>query len=251
MLIPNHPGDERLSALASRETDATADATLTAHVESCARCTDLIAELGVLRAALADLPEVTPSRPLRLLPPVEDPPIAARDRLGGWARRFFAPVLASGAALALVGTIGTAAPSFSGMASGGADSGPTIFQESAATAAASAAAAGAAAPDAAASAAAPEAAASEAAASAAQFLDASERAAAPADEGGGDTAAVDESAAEDEPDEVTTLEFDDDSSPSTTRPGAEQSPWPVVLVSGVALMIAALLLRWMVSQRAG
>ena len=29
MLIPNHPNDERLSALASRETDATADATLT------------------------------------------------------------------------------------------------------------------------------------------------------------------------------------------------------------------------------
>ena len=37
------------------------------------------------------------------------------DRLGGWARRFFAPVLASGAALALVGAIGTAGPSLGGL----------------------------------------------------------------------------------------------------------------------------------------
>ncbi len=242
MLIPNHPDDERLSALASRETDATADATLTAHVESCARCTELVAELGVLRAALADLPEVTPSRLLRLLPPVEDPPVASRDRLGGWARRFFAPVLASGAALALVGTIGTAAPSFSGAALGGADSAASMLQAPAATAAAS---------DAAAGAAAPEAAASEAAESTLQYLNASERAAAAADEGGGDTAAVNESFAEDEPDEVTSFEFDDGSSSATSRPAAEQSPWPVVLVSGVALMIAAVLLRWMVSPRAG
>ena len=119
MLIPNHPNDERLSALASRETDATADATLTAHVSSCSRCTDLVNELGALRAALADLPDVAPSRPLRLLPPVEAAPAGAADRLGGWARRFFAPVLASGAALALVGLIGTAAPALSPMAQSG------------------------------------------------------------------------------------------------------------------------------------
>jgi hypothetical protein len=62
---------------------------------------------------------------------------------------------------------------------------------------------------------------------------------------------VNESFAEDEPDDVTSFEFDDGSSSATSRPGAEQSPWPVVLVSGVALMIAALLLRWMVSPRAG
>ncbi len=248
MLIPNHPDDERLSALASREPDAIADATLTAHVDSCDRCTELIAELGVLRAALADLPEVTPSRPLRLLPPVEEPPVPAADRLGGWARRFFAPVLASGAALALVGTIGTAAPSFSGMATGGAASGPSLYQEPAATSVAS---------DAVVGAAAPEAAASEAAASAAQFLDASERAASPASEGGGDTAAVDESAAAEEPEEVKTFglenagDLDDGDSAPAARLAAEQSPWPLVLVSGVALMIAALLLRWMVSPRAG
>ena len=74
MLIPNHPNDERLSALASRETDATADATLTAHVSTCPRCTDLVTELGALRAALADLPDLAPSRPLLLLPPVEAAP---------------------------------------------------------------------------------------------------------------------------------------------------------------------------------
>jgi hypothetical protein len=111
MLIPNHPDDERLSALASGDTDATADASLTGHVSSCIRCTDLVDELGALRASLAELPDRAPSRPLRLLPPVEDD--ASRvDRLGGWARRFFGPVLTAGAALALVGLVGTTTPAF-------------------------------------------------------------------------------------------------------------------------------------------
>ena len=113
MLIPNHPDDERLSALASRETDAPADASLTSHVAACIRCTATVDELGALRTALADMPDVAPSRPLRLLPPVEAAPAPAADRLTGWARRFFAPVLASGAALALIGAVGTAAPSMS------------------------------------------------------------------------------------------------------------------------------------------
>ena len=112
MLIPNHPDDERLSALASRDTDATADASLTAHVSSCVRCTALVDELGALRAALAELPDLRPH-------PAPPAPAAGRadrravDRLGGWARRFFAPVLAAGAALALVGVVGTAAPALS------------------------------------------------------------------------------------------------------------------------------------------
>ena len=54
----------------------------------------------------------------QLVPPVEAD--HAVDRLGGWARRFFAPVLVSGAALVLVGVIGTASPAFSGMAQSGA-----------------------------------------------------------------------------------------------------------------------------------
>jgi predicted anti-sigma-YlaC factor YlaD len=119
MLIPNHPDDERLSALASRDADALDDASLTEHVATCARCGPLVDELGALRAALADLPDVAPSRPLSLLPPVEADNSTV-DRLGGWARRFFAPVLTAGAALALVGVVGTAAPALSGAQSGAA-----------------------------------------------------------------------------------------------------------------------------------
>ena len=251
MLIPNHPNDERLSALASRETDATADAMLTAHVSSCRRCTDLITELGALRAALADLPDLAPSRPLRLLPPVEAAPAGAADRLGGWARRFFAPVLASGAALALVGTIGTAAPSLSGMAqSGAAASEPAhALQAPAGDAAASAAAVGA--PEAAASSATDEFAASEAPAI-----------------GAGAPASMEDRTAEDlvtpmasepgiqaaehEPsDDPSTIGFEDSDRNARETLTVERSPWPMVLFTGVALMVGALLLRWILVPRAG
>src|SRR5687768_2534003 len=103
MLNSNHPDDERLSALASRDTDATADTSLTAHLSTCDRCTDLVNELGALRASLADLPDLQPMRPLRLLPAADEVPGA--DRIGGWARRFFAPILTAGAALAMVGLV--------------------------------------------------------------------------------------------------------------------------------------------------
>ncbi|MGH2446032.1 MAG: hypothetical protein ACRDGD_08345, partial [Candidatus Limnocylindria bacterium] len=43
---------------------------------------------------------------------------AQADGIGGWARRLFAPVLTAGAALALVGLVGTASPALQGMASG-------------------------------------------------------------------------------------------------------------------------------------
>jgi hypothetical protein len=122
MLNHGHPDDERLSALAARDTEATEDATLTAHVTSCDRCAAAVRELGVLRTALADLPDIAPHRPLRLLPPVEADAPSAVDRLGLWARRLFAPALTAGAALAMVGVVGTALPSLGGMAqSGGAD----------------------------------------------------------------------------------------------------------------------------------
>ena len=119
MLIPNHPDDERLSALASSDPEAAADATLTEHVASCMRCTDTVAELGALRASLAELPDLQPDRPLQLLPPVADTPARA-DRVGGWARRFFAPMLTAGAALALVGLVGTTVPILGSGASGAA-----------------------------------------------------------------------------------------------------------------------------------
>ncbi len=70
MLIPNHPHDERLSALASGDPEAVADSALSEHVASCIRCTDTVAELGALRAALAEMPDLQPHRPLQLLPPV-------------------------------------------------------------------------------------------------------------------------------------------------------------------------------------
>ena len=117
MLNQHHPDDERLSALASRDADATADAALASHVESCARCTDLVAELGALRMSLAELPDLRPHRPLQLVPPVAAQ--SSADGAAGWIRRFFAPALAAGAALAMVGLVGTAAPALDGMASGG------------------------------------------------------------------------------------------------------------------------------------
>ena len=252
MLIPNHPNDERLSALASRETDATADATLTGHVSSCHRCTELLNELGALRAALADLPDLAPSRPLRLLPPVEAAPAGAADRLGGWARRFFAPVLASGAALALVGTIGTAAPGLSGMAqSGAAPSEPiNALQVPAGDSAASEAAGGA--PEAAASNAPDEFAASAAPAAGAADAPASEETRSAEDLATPMATDPGVQAAEEEPsDDPSTLGLDDTDQPSRETLTVERSPWPMVLFSGVALMIAALLLRWILVPRAG
>lgn len=255
MLIPNHPNDERLSALASRETDATADATLIAHVSSCHRCTELVNELGALRAALAELPDLAPSRPLRLLPPVEAAPAAAADRLGTWARRFFAPVLASGAALALVGTIGTAAPAFGPMAQGGAAAAseevtavalPAGEPTASAVVGAAAEAAASNAPD-------------EATASMGPLLYAPD-AAGSAEDGTTRDLAVpatpaitdpDLQAAEDTTSDRSTLGSDEADQPQPETLAVERSPWPMVLFSGVALMIGALLLRWILVPRAG
>lgn len=252
MLIPNHPNDERLSALASRETDATADATLTAHVSSCHRCTELVTELGALRAALADLPDLAPSQPLRLLPPVEATPAGAADRLGGWARRFFAPVLASGAALALVGTIGTAVPALTPMAqSGAAPDGinaqvPEVEPAPSGPVGGAAEAASSTAPD-------------EFAASVAPA------AGAPGDAATGETREADATdvavplfsdssltAEDEEPASDGTTAGSEEADKATTRDAltVERSPWPMVLFTGVALMIGALLLRWILVPRA-
>src|SRR6186997_1814134 len=131
MLIPNHPDEERLSALASHDTDATADRSLIDHVATCVRCTDLVAELGALRASLAELPDLAPSRSLQLVPTL-DRGSASPDTIGGWARRLFAPLIVAGSTLAFIGLVGTALPAFGGMASsgamplsGGAQSGPS------------------------------------------------------------------------------------------------------------------------------
>jgi hypothetical protein len=99
-----HPDDERLAALAGGDADVTADAGLVAHVSACDRCGRMVAELSELRSALAELPDLVPSRPLQLVPPAPEPRPA---RSGGWLRRLAGPMVAAGAGLVLVGAIGT------------------------------------------------------------------------------------------------------------------------------------------------
>lgn len=99
-----HPDDERLAALAGGDPDVVADAELSAHVSGCTRCTDFVDELTTLRSALAELPDLVPSRRLQLIPPVAEPQAAAS---GGWLRRLAAPVMAAGFGFVLVGAVGT------------------------------------------------------------------------------------------------------------------------------------------------
>jgi hypothetical protein len=102
-----HPDDERLAAYAGGDVDVTGDASLVAHLNTCDRCRPLVVELSLLRGALAELPDLAPSRPLRLIPPVPAPAATS----GGWLRRLTAPAMAAGAGLVLVGAIGIGATS--------------------------------------------------------------------------------------------------------------------------------------------
>jgi hypothetical protein len=239
MLIPNHPDDERLSALASRDTDAIADARLTTHVSSCIRCTELVTELGALRLALADLPDLQPSRPLQLVPPVAAD--HAVDRLGGWARRFFAPVLVSGAALVLVGVIGTAAPGLGGMAqSGAAPQHESVVASSTPAERDLAAASEPAAPQ--------EYAGASAGAPAAGSAQGGEAAGAPSQR----AEASDGVRAFSSDDGLAALDAGTDRDETSSAPAdleAGRSPWPMVLFAGVALIVAALLARWILAPR--
>ena len=238
MLNTNHPDDELLSALASHDADATADASLTDHVASCTRCTALVDEFGAIRAILAELPDLQPNRPLRLLPDVPD---SRTDRIGGWARRAFGPVLAAGAALALVGMVGTTAPNLTAM-SGSAAAPSAEADDAIASAAADHAFESAEERYAAESA---EAAAEPGeegapAASAAQLAPTNDRLSASGGRGGISSFSGEDSS-------------DGDGEPPGTAgsPAAERSPWPMVLFTGVALMVAAGLLRWILVPRAG
>jgi len=100
-----HPDDERLAALAGRDPEVLADRTLADHVERCDRCGPIVQDLARLRAALSELPDVAPSRPLQLIPPVPEPTIRRGE---SWVRRLVAPMVATGAGLLLVGAIGSA-----------------------------------------------------------------------------------------------------------------------------------------------
>ena len=110
-----HPDDERLAALAGADPDVAADAELRRHVSACTQCRDLVDELATLRSALAELPDLVPSRRLQLLPPVAEP----RAARGGWMRRLAAPIMAGGFGLVLVGAIGTSGAFNGGQAAGG------------------------------------------------------------------------------------------------------------------------------------
>lgn len=104
MQSPAHPDPERLAALAGNDREALADRALTEHVAECQACGTQVRDLTALRAALAELPDLAPSRPLRLLPPVPEPAPS-----GGWriaVRRAFAPVAVAGMVLLLVGSVG-------------------------------------------------------------------------------------------------------------------------------------------------
>lgn len=116
MQHPIHPDPERLAALAGGDPEATADGALTGHADTCTQCGEVLRELRLLRSALSELPDLVPSRPLQLVPPV--PAETAADGGGplGWLRRLAAPVMAAGAGLALVGAVGFGSVVLGGMA---------------------------------------------------------------------------------------------------------------------------------------
>jgi len=101
-----HPADDRLAALADDEPDARHDSALTEHVESCRQCGAVVEDLRALQSALAELPDLVPSRPLRLLPPAA-PVDQPRTRWVGTLRRLAAPALAIGVLLIAVGAVGS------------------------------------------------------------------------------------------------------------------------------------------------
>jgi hypothetical protein len=97
-----HPDDERLAALAGGDAEATADAGLRAHALTCDRCGPMVADLQQLRSALAELPDLVPSRRLQLVPPVP----VAEPRRTGWLRRLAAPLMAAGFVMVAAATVG-------------------------------------------------------------------------------------------------------------------------------------------------
>lgn len=208
--LDNHPDAEALSAFAAGDTGP-ADASIVDHIGVCATCSTLVSELTALRAVLAELPDLAPPRPLRLIGEVAPPARA----FTGWARRLFGPILAGGAALAMAGMIGTAAPALGDLAGQAAgDHRPVGASD--------------------------------------QFAAASQR----AEMGPG--AAVTNSSGEDRESEssnppgggVTGEQPSAQTDQERSAAVAERSPWPMVLFTGVALMIGAAMLRWILAPRA-
>ena len=234
-MAPNHhPDEERLAAFAGGDPDLE----LRLHLRDCGRCRSIIDELTMLRAALAQLPDLAPSRPLRLLPEVPAPEPSAAERLAGWTRRAFMPLLAAGFGLAIVGSVGTVGSSFSMGASGAAPaSAPLTTQFGASSAPRDVAGGATSSPS-------PSANTDSVPAAAGGAKSSSTPAPAEAGESASESPSARALSASPSPaaDRVNVFE----PPPSTPR-----SLWPMVLFAGVALIVATLLLRWIVQPRAG
>jgi hypothetical protein len=101
-----HPDDERLAEHAE-QAEGLRDPRVAAHVAACDRCRALVTDLRSLGAALSALPDVAPSRPLQLIPPLRAD-VASPAPAGGWLgmlRQFVAPAYALGAILLVVGFV--------------------------------------------------------------------------------------------------------------------------------------------------
>ncbi|MEP7040335.1 MAG: hypothetical protein ABI864_02055 [Chloroflexota bacterium] len=224
-----HPDDERLAAYAGGDADATADAGLVAHLSACDRCRPLVDELSFLRGALAGLPDLVPSRPLRLIPPVPAPAVGSG---GGWLRRLTAPAMAAGAAIALVGAVGIGATGPLGGLFGQAAS--AIFENVGENLQ------GAGAPE------------SEATASDNAYMPGVKGSPTPSSD---DTRGSTDSASASKP---PTAQFSPEASPSgsdttehVNRDSSDQQPWLTLLIAGAGVFVVATALRFTVSPRAG
>lgn len=222
-----HPEDERLSELAARDGDAAGDAVLVAHVDACDRCRSVVHDLALLRSQLAQLPDLAPARPIRIVLPPREP--APAERVAATVRRLFAPLVAAGATLALVGAVGLGS-----LGPGGAGSAARV----------------------------------PAGEAPADTEAGSEMRAPEPDAAGGEPAADGEeggiTAAASSEDRVTALT--EEASPESAvdapepqqGPAADESasesltaPWLAMLIAGIALAAAALVLRFVVVPRAG
>ncbi len=103
---PSHPDDELLASFQEGDLAGASASGVRDHVSTCQSCAALIEELGTLRVALAELPDIAPPRSLQFIPPVRD--AHARQPMGLVVRRLFAPLMAVGILLAVVGGVGVA-----------------------------------------------------------------------------------------------------------------------------------------------
>lgn len=224
-----HPDDELLSAFAGADRDTVADRALTDHLATCERCQGIVNELALLRSALSELPDMTPSRPLQLLPPVPEP---VQRGASGWLRRLVAPVVATGAGLLLVGAVGSAG--LLGQVSLFGAAGAAPDREITATDSAYVPSAGI-----------PDATQGALAAGSPAESPAESPAGSPAESPAGSPSAPPSDRSNDD----TTGKSTDGG--TEVMPSGPAGPWTVLLVAGAGLVIGGLLLRYSLEPRAG